>query len=391
MSGFTEIDVPETLRIEAEATTAPDTPDEDAPRPLSKRELDMAAIAERRKEAIERELSFGVTMEDEARAAGGGEPLDRDEPQRPIEDTSDIPSHAAPSPSPTAPTPTSTTDQTYEPRRHTINVGGQVFHVTDAELQHLASVGAVATVAMQQQQHAQPQPPTPPRHVEVAPTPASHETMEPARVDRTKLAETWRKMSFGTEEDGVAALQELISTVAAPRAPDPSQIAQQVHHQLRQEQQLEQTLVRVGRDYQDVFGPMDRTWTPEEASVFTMRGQAAALALDSIRRRDAMMGVQRADEAAYREAADMVRRSLLPGQQPQEAARQQSPAQAAPPSVAPQGERIERKRAAPRQPSAVGRTAGSGGETQQSRAPTPSEVVAWMAQRRNQQSPVRTT
>ena len=72
MSGFTEIDVPETLRIEAEAATSqPDTPDDDAPRPLSKRELDMAAIAERRKEAIERELSFGVTMEDEARAAGG--------------------------------------------------------------------------------------------------------------------------------------------------------------------------------------------------------------------------------------------------------------------------------------------------------------------------------
>lgn len=390
MSGFTEIDVPETLRIETEATTAPDTPDDDAPRPLSKRELDMAAIAERRKEAIERELSFGVTMEDEARAAGGGEPHDRDESPRPIEDIPDASSHTAPSPSTTSPTPTA--DQTYEPRRHTINVGGQVFHVTDAELQHLASVGAVATVAMQQQQHAQqPQPSAPPRHVEVAPTPASHETMEPARVDRTKLAETWRKMSFGTEEDGVAALQELISTVAAPRAPDPSQIAQQVHHQLRQEQQLESTLIRVGRDYQDVFGPMDRTWTPEEASVFTMRGQAAALALDSIRRRDAMMGVQRADEAAYREAADMVRRSLLPGQQPQDAARQQTPAQAAPPSVAPQGERIERKRAAPRQPSAVGRTAGSGGETQQSRAPTPSEVVAWMAQRRNQQSPVRTT
>jgi hypothetical protein len=210
---------------------------------------------------------------------------------------------------------------------------------------------------------------------------------EPApAIDRTRLAETWRKMSFGSEEEGVSALSDLLA--AAQPTVDPRAITEQAKAEMRAETQLQQNLMTVAREFPDVMGPVDRPHTADEMMIYRRRAQLAALALHDIRQRDAMLGQQRSDLDVYREAAMNVRSSLgtTPLQSGQEPTT--TPAtQAARATVATSTERLERKRAAPRTPSAVSR-ASMGQPVAQQR--TASDIVAWMAQRRNQQSPVRT-
>lgn len=381
MSGFTEIDIPETLHI-TEPETPVDPPSDDAPREKSPREQIMEVIAERRREAIEREQAYGVVMEDAARAAGGGEPIDRDVP--PSDDGAGAPDLSKPEPMGAElqqPAPVSAPAPSSAERRHLIQVGGQQFNVSDAELTHLAQMGAVATVAMQQQGQ-QP----PPQRAEHTPPPP----VQPHAPDRAKMAETWRKMSFGSEEEGVAALSELVQSIT-PQQPqlDPHAIAHYASQHTRAQMTLESNLATLGREFADIFGPTDRAWTPDEVEIYETRAQAAALKLDKIRRRDALTGAQRSDLDVYREAATMIRASL--GGSPQSGSQQTTtPASQAVlrPVAATSSDRLERKRAAPRQPTAVSRAAMSG-ETAQPRAPTGSEIVAQLARGRNQQSPTR--
>lgn len=376
MSG-TELEIPQTMHIDtsAETETAPEVEN----RELSPRERQMAEIAARREEAINRELAHGVTMENEARLAGGGEVIEPDpedapdpEPQPAMAAPPAGPpaSHAAPQPAP-------------EPTLRRVTVGGQQFNVTDAQYEHLASIGAIASLAMQQQA-PQPQPAQPVHAQAPAPEPTT---------DRAKLAETWRKMSYGSEEDGIAALQDLIATVRPAQQVDPQQVAHQATQQTLHHIQTQNNLMTVAREYADIFGPSDRQHTPEESQVFATRGRLAAIELHEIRQRDMMLGNNRSDLEVYREAAQRVRAAIGGGaQQPQpatQASATQPAVQAAPKAaVSVDAERLERKRAAPRTPQAVGRTAGAA-QAMGARPPTASETVAWMAKTRGQQTPVR--
>lgn len=381
-TGFTEIDVPETLRLEQAANAAETQPEEQTERQPSPRETAMAAIAERRREAIERELAHGVVMEDEARIAGGAEPL----PHTPEETDGTEAPEAANSATATGqaspPAPASEPAPSGTPGRHVVNVGGQTFVVDDAQFEHLANIGAMASVAMQQQSQQHVQQHQAPQPVARAPEPT-------VPIDRTRLAETWRKMSYGNEEEGVAALSDLLAA-AQPAAVDPRAITEQAKAEMRAETQLQQNLLAVAREFPDVMGPVDRAHTAEEMMIYRRRAQLAALALHDIRQRDAMLGQQRSDLDVYREAAMNVRASLgtaPPLQSGQEIATATPATQAARATVATSTERLERKRAAPRTPSAVSRASMGQPIPQQK---TASDIVAWMAQRRNQQSPVRT-
>ncbi len=381
MSDFTEILIPETMHIETEEQTPPVPENEQ--RPLSKREEQMAAIAENRRLAIEREQAYGVVMENEARAAGGGAPVPETPEPRAVAD--EPPAQHTPatvtgaeSPQPPASGP-ATAD--IQQRRHIVNVGGQQFVVNDAELAHLASLGATTQIALNQQPREQlPAPPAPePRRVAPA-------------IDPELTRNVVRRINYGNEEEAATALTDFAGHLAQQfqqQPVDPRQLVEQAKAEMRQETMVQNNLLTIGREFPEVFGPLDKPVTdPQEAARYRRASQLAALALDDIRRRDFMLGVQRSDLEVYREAANEVR-ATIGGARPASQSGQETATPAAIQAAVPaaHSERLTRKRAAPSLPSAVSRVAPDGDATP--RQLTKSEIVAWMAQKRHQQSPVR--
>lgn len=366
MSETTEIRISETLHIE----TPPETPPE--PRPLSRRDEQMIAIAARREEAINRELAHGVLMEDEAREAGGGQPIEREAPapEEPPE---------APEPPPFAAAPTVPAAPA-QPALREVNLGGQSYYVSETEHNRLAALGAITQTALSQQ----------PREAPAQAAPVHTVPPSPAAMDPEAAKGIFRRMTYGNEEDGAAALQDLANMMAQRSGPqvDPRQLVAFATQQAIQQIELKNNLQTVLGEYPDIFGPTDRRVSdPAEIKHFKRLSQQSALILDDIRREDAMVGRQRTDLELYREALSQTRATFV---RPTSPAPSAVPPQAAPQAaaVAPSQERLDRKRAAPRQPSAVSRVASSGEEPRQ--FPTKSEVVAQMARARGQQTPVST-
>ena len=382
MSETTELLIPETMHIDTPVEESP-ARSPDAPPHLSKREEQMIAIAERRREAIERELAYGVTMENEARATGGGEPVpDEDADTSAGADVPPSPPPAATATGASPPSPPASGPAPAEPetRRHVVNVGGQQFVVNDQELAHLASLGATTQIALNQHQQAQYRAP----ETHPQPAPPSARTIDP-ELTRNVV----RRINYGNEDEAAAALAEFAQQIApAPQQIDLRGWTEQTKAEWRAEQALQHNLMTVGREYEDVFGPMDRPVSdPAEQRRYQRAAQLAALALHDIRTRDYALGRARSDLEVYREAAAEVR-ATIGSRQPLQSGQEIAPQAALQAAVpASQSERLTRKRAAPSLPSAVSRVA-SGGDAP-SRAPTGSEIVAQMARQRNQQTPVR--
>jgi hypothetical protein len=384
VSETTELLIPETMHIDTPVEEPP-ARSPDAPPHLSKREEQMIAIAERRREAIERELAYGVTMENEARATGGGDPVpDEDADTSAGADVPPSPPPAATATGASAPAPPASGPAPAEPetRRHVVNVGGQQFVVNDQELAHLASLGATTQIALNQHQQAQYR--APESVQQSAPQPSPARTIDP-ELTRNVV----RRINYGNEDEAAAALLEFAQQIApAPQQIDLRGWTEQAKAEWRAEQALQHNLMTVGREYEDVFGPMDRPVSdPAEQRRYQRAAQLAALALHDIRTRDYALGRARSDLEVYREAAAEVR-ATIGSRQPLQSGQEIAPQAALQAAVpASQSERLTRKRAAPSLPSAVSRVA-SGGDAP-SRAPTGSEIVAQMARQRNQQTPVR--
>lgn len=341
----TELEIPETGLIDDQ----PAEPVAPAPdRPQNPRDVIAAKIAARYEEQQRAaEIAYGEQLSRDA--------AERDAPppaQEPPEAAPEPVAASEPAPDPAAPTQAPPAPE--QPQLRTVMVGGQPIQVTEEQLYRLASDGAYANLALQQnRQPAQPQP---------APAPVQ----QPYALDRDKAREIHHRLSYGNEEEGIAALQEWHSLLPAPSAPqvDPQVIAAQAAQAAYDRIRLENDLNTIGQEFPEIFGNRSLSF-------------AATAHLVELRQRDAMLGIQRPPIEQYREAANMVRQAFPPAPQSQPAVGTSPVIQAAPTP-----DRLERKRAAPRQPAPVSRVASLGDDTP--RAPTGSEIVNQIRKARHQ-------
>lgn len=354
MSG-TELDVPQTMHFEDRQADQP--ADIDESRYRSPRDEMMAAIVARREEQRQAEEE---KLEAEIEGAIGAPVEAQEAPQQPAPEpqSAQEPSEVSAGEQPSAPVPVPAA----APSLRTVTLpNGQQFQVTDEQLVHLAAQGAIANLAIQQHQAQQqtPQPVSAP-----SPQPQSGGPL----IDREKARAVVQRLAYGSPEDGEAALQDFAQEVVSRQpAVNPEVIRQQAVADALQHIQLQNDLARIGHEFPNI-------WNSRALSV------GAAAELNDIRQRDALLGANRPAIEQYREACQRVM-GQLPPLASQSAGDQVSPAVQAAPKVA-ETPRLERKRAAPRNPVAVSRSAGLGDEP--SRPPSGSQIVAQMRQQRHQ-------
>lgn len=353
MADETQMEIPQNLRledapaIEVEEAAVPeaDPQEPSEARPLTPREKAMQAVYARRVEAINKEVGYAAEL---AREAGL--------PVEPTAEEEEEPTEPSPAPEPAAASLPVEAPQQPVPQRHRIEIGGQAFEVDDAQLMQLAQQGALANLAMHQA-NAVPQPPQP------QPAPAK------PSLDAEAIREAYRKIQFGSEEEGTAALHDILTRAATSQPQiDPAQIAAQATQNAMQQLELQHNLRIIGEEFPEIFKS-------------NALARAAALELTDIRARDAMRGVMRPNLELYREACASIRGAFPDNAQPRPGAT--TTASQAGVVAHPMGDRVERKRAAPRNPVAVSRAASAAPTT---RAPSGSEIVARMRQARGQAS-----
>lgn len=361
----TDIDVATTGSIDHAPAAGTEQPaEQEGHREPSARERMMASIIERAEEQRNRELAYGETMEDDARERAAS--------------TEEHTEEAAPEADPAVAAAAATVkgevippEPAKEPQRHLITVGGQQFSVTDDEMRQLAEMGAVANIAIRQHGHEQ-QPQYQPPAQQTAPQPQPQQ--RPAQtLDADTAKQLHHKLTYGSEQDGIQALQEMYAAAAQAAAQpqiDQQRIAQAATNAALQQIQLQSNLNTLATEFPQVFADKGAS-------------QLAALKLHEIRQRDQLLGVQKPDLEAYREACrgvlDDARRlagvaASQPGQGAASAAVQ----------AAPFADRDARKRAAPRTPTAASRKAAMSAEVP--RAPSGSEIVDQMRKARFQPS-----
>jgi len=404
----TELRVPEVMHIESVTGNAPAAPPASIPTPEPKagveppaagdtppeppqrtqRELAMEQIALNRRKAIEKELNYGEVMADDARRDAGMEPLVHAKRSQPaVYDDPDMVQPPAAvevpvQPSPISPQATPQSPQAQVPDQ-IVTVGGQQFRVTPEQMAQLASLGALTINALQQQQrqpqqqNQQPTPNVQPQQRQQQPSPRQASPV--LTPEESKALAT--RIQYGNENESAKALEDMTALIAnriaaANPQVDPRAVVayatQQAVQQIRQENALNANLNQIGNEYPEIFSN-------------NSMAQLAALKLHGIRQRDALLGVQQPDLAAYREACEEVRRDLgtpppaPPQSQPTQIQGNPPPAQAGQPVQS----RFEAKRAAPRSPIPAQRVAAADDQTP--RAPSPSEIVAAMRRRRGQE------
>lgn len=360
MSG-TQIDVPDTMHFADQDRSANQEVDES--RFIGNpRERMLAEIAARREEQRQAELDHAETL---AREAAGVEPdapvepAPAEEPAAPSEEVS-----ASSEPAVAPPAAVSAPQPVAAPQVLTVTLpGGHQFQVTPEQYQHLAAQGALANLAIQQHRQAPPAP-------LAAPAPPAGPLIEPE-----KLSAIAQRISYGTPEEQTAALAEYGEQIAnrvRQQPVDANQISQQAAQQAwaytQAQLQLQNDLNAIGQEFPVIFNGRALS-------------AGAAAELNEIRQRDALLGVNRPAIEQYREACNRVM-SQLPATmtQPQSAGGQGEN----PPALqaANQSQRLERKRAAPRNPVPVSRVASLGEASSQ--GPSGSQIVAAMRQQRHQ-------
>jgi hypothetical protein len=281
-------------------------------------------------------------------------------------------------------------------------VQGHPLQVTEAQFEHLASIGAVANLAMEQHARAQQglqswqQPPAPERQAWAPPgqfapqqapqgPPQGHAPAAPV-IDRDRAAEIVQRLAYGSADDGVAAVQDLAAQIAvqlrsAAPAMDPQQLMSQAAALAYDRIRTENDLNTIGSEFPDIFNNRTRAYT-------------AAIHLTEIKQRDAALGQVRPAIEAYREACRLVQAAFAPDHAPQPQSGQNGHAPA--PQAAQNGnngtvlatlggngsDRLERKRAAPRNPAAVSRAATLADAAPN--YPTGSQIVDQMRRARHQ-------
>ncbi len=368
----TNLTVPETLVLDPAPIV--ETPEEEGreQRPRSPHSIAMEAIA-RRYEAEQRghEIALGEELGHEAEARYAEEHPEEVQPQA-AEGAADAGSTPSPerAPSQERPAPPAAAEPgpSAAPQPRTISLQGQQFQVTDEQFQKLAEMGALANLAMAQQP-AQP----PPGQQQQPPHQARQEPGQAGPVlGADEAREIVQRLSYGSAEDGVAAIQQLADNLARRQAPavDANQLAQHATQQALATIAFQNNLNQIGQEFPDVFNNQTRAYV-------------AAIELTQLRQHDALMGRQRSDLELYREACQKVRDAMSPPQ-PQSGGENGSTAAQAAPTVAVNPSRLAGKRAAPRNPTAVSRSAGMG--PAEPRPPSASQIIDQMRKARGQMS-----
>lgn len=393
-----DMDVPESTLLPDTQADATDT----IARPLSARDELMARIVAKREAQITEEagLGFNAQPEEVSRehhsatrpanpslgeieddrtysgpyadpdesAASITTPPDNKAPERPQEAIGGKPNADAPAgrAAPIQPT------QTFP-----IELDGQVVHVTQDQMAHLARMGAIANQAL----YAYNQTPHP--SLPQAPAPTARETGA-APVDEARVRDVVRNLQYSDEATAAAALHGLISDVrnSVPQAPafDPEAYERRVMSKIDAKQQLMADTSIIKAEYADVLND-------------PIRADAAARQVAAIRQQVVALGIQASDLDIYREAGNRVRASF--GTAPPQSGNQgQAPAPAG--QTAPQAPTLVvrrsvadidgRKRAAPQRTAAVIDRRSAAPEAP--RAPTASDIVEQMRKARHQ-SPMR--
>ncbi len=370
----TTLTVPETLVLDPAAPVG--TPEEEGreERPRSPHSIAMEAIA-RRYEAEQRghEIALGEELGHEAEARYAEEHPEEVQPQA-AEGAADAGSTPSPERAPSQEQPASPAaapGPSAAPQPRTISLQGQQFQVTDEQFQKLAEMGALANLAMAQQ----PVQNTPlPGYQQQQPAPQPRQ--EPGQagpvLGADEAREIVQRLSYGSAEDGVAAIQQLADNLARRQAPavDANQLAQHATQQALATIAFQNNLNQIGQEFPDVFNNQTRAYV-------------AAIELTQLRQHDALMGRQRSDLELYREACQKVRDAMSPPQ-PQSGGENGSTAAQAAPTVAVNPSRLAGKRAAPRNPTAVSRSAGMG--PAEPRPPSASQIIDQMRKARGQMS-----
>lgn len=340
MSG-TEIDLPETMRVEDADDAAP------VNRQPSPRDLIMQSIADRHNAVREQELAQAAIYDQDARDAGLSLPDDEPEPPpvavEPVQEPAAPPRQDAPAPAPVA-----------APQLRTVDMDGSQWTVTEDQYQQLARLGMVTQRALQEYR-----------------APAVEQAPPPPLVDPERVRATVKQIQYGGEDDAAAALTQLVTDIVsrAPVAPqiDPNAIVQQAVAVTRQQAQLDRDAEAIRAEYTDIFE------NPQ-------RQLLARMNVEAIRQRNAQAGRFQPDIEIYREAGNMVRDAMG---QPRPGTDAQSPSPGQSASVASRADVVERKRQAPRMTQAIDRRAP---QPEASRAPTGAEIVDQMRRQRGQAS-----
>lgn len=393
------IDVPETMHIEAPQVEAPapqpieresgeDGAEPERVREPSARELAMEAIFKNREKAIAKELHYGEDLADNARRDAGEQPLeharlDVDEPEAPAPKTEPVVPAARQVPVPAAPAPAPA-----QPESRLVEYGGVTYKVNEEQYAKLASIGITALDAANRDQQEQavqarrqPQAPQPQQQAQRPQQVPQAPQQQRQLLSPEEAAALSRRLQYGNDTEGASAVADMAQLIEARvRATNPqinpqalAQYAtQQAIQQIQQQQALNFNLQTVGQEFPDVFADEGLS-------------QLAALKLHGIRKRDQLLGVQKSDLAAYREACEEVRGVVhknLPAQPQPTPDPAPMLSQASQTSAAAQASRFQAKRAAPRSPQPAQRVIAS--ETQARSYPSNSEIVAQMKKQRGQ-------
>ena len=360
MSETTDIQIPEPMTLESGAP-APEPTEEAAPeRQPSPRELAMERILAHRQEVMAAEVAQAEVLAADARELATSLEPPAPEPEPAPEAAPEPVAPPVPAAAPAQPQPPAA------PVLHVVDVPGYGrMQVTQDQLLQLASIGAVANAALRQPPAQAPaEPPAP-----VAPAPV---------LDDERARAFARTLAFGDEEASARAVQALVADVtrgfAAP-AVNPDAIVNEAVQRTMRANQFVSNMHTIGAEFPDIFGKPDETDQAALARHHRL-SRLAALELTDLRQRYAALGQTRPDLDLYREAANNVRATI--GTPPQPKTETEPPALQA----APSRDRLERKRAAPQNPTAVSRTASLG--PAQPQGITGSQIVDAMRKARGQ-------
>ncbi|HKS73272.1 MAG TPA: hypothetical protein VJQ82_08745 [Terriglobales bacterium] len=369
----TELEVPATMHIESppvEEAEAPQSEAEGEKRPDPRAEI-MARIFEKRQAQVAKELELSEGEQEGTEPAASAEPIpaaDANPPPAPEPTPATEPSAAAP----------------VQPQKIPLVVDGQRLEVTPDELVQLAQKGLSAQQRWQEaarmRQEAQAmlaQPPTPQAQPQQQTPPAADDL-----VPDTLARDVARRLNYGTEEEQIKAIRDLVAGVQAksgertPQGPAPQELVNAAVTNALAAVDFRSTLAALGQEFPKVFEDTDLTEMAGRRVYKAKQEQA-------IRVQQGLPVQLKPDYELMRDACKFVQdRYILPQGTPQAKPNGQTPnpSQAAP-SVTVDPARVERKRAAPKPPAAANRVAQAPAEKP---PPTPSDVVAWMRQKRHQ-------
>ena len=337
-----------------EQTSAAET--EQPQEPVNPRDAIMKSIYEGRAKQFKDELEYAATI-----SHGGTMQSASDEEQQPAAEEQPKEENKTESEKP-AEQPAAAAGDQQPPERKPYVINGQTVQLSVEELALLANR------AIQQQQHLiygqQQQMRQAPAQ---QPQQVQQPQVRPELVAPDRLREIVRKITYGSEDESVRALQDFAEhtaqSVQRSLGPTPEQIAGYAAQTALAQVQFQTNLDTIAREFPDVFEKRSATLV-------------AADYVNSLRNRYQMLGVPKPDIELYREACQLTRGEF--GKQQQE--QQQTSTRATPAAVQVSSTKVERKRAAPQPPAPVSKVLPA----QQERVKTGSDIVNSMRKSRGQ-------